>query len=134
MKTIPNVSRWQETSASRSAEGYLRSQCSPRKSPHGPQIKKVAPRQHMPVSYPSCISRIWIKESMVNSSRRWQKSLPQVERTSTQPILRMHNIFCPSINMTKLITISRKSNKMIATKVPCPQRMTIILPLGMYPI
>ena len=40
--------------------GILRSQCLPRKSPHGPQMKKAATRQHMPVSYPSCISRIWI--------------------------------------------------------------------------
>ena len=35
-------------------------------------IQKPATRQHMPVSYPSCISRIWIKQSKVNSSRRWQ--------------------------------------------------------------
>ena len=35
-------------------------------------------------------------------------------------ISRMHNIFCPSINMTKLIMISEKSNKMIVTKVTCP--------------
>ena len=37
---------------------YIGSQYSPRKSPHGPQIKKAATRQHTPVSYPSCISRI----------------------------------------------------------------------------
>ena len=53
--------RWQETSARRSMEGYLRSQCLPTKSPHGALIQKAATRQHMPVSYPSCISRIWIK-------------------------------------------------------------------------
>ena len=40
-------------------------------------------KTHMPVSYPSCISRIWIKQSMVHSSRRWQKTLPQVRRMST---------------------------------------------------
>ena len=49
--------------------GYLKSQCSPRKSPHGALIKKPATRQWMPVSYPSCISRIWIKQSMVHPSR-----------------------------------------------------------------
>ena len=40
----------------RRMEGYLRSQCSPRKSPHGALIQKAATRQNMPVSYPSCIS------------------------------------------------------------------------------
>ena len=93
---------------------------------------RAATRQNMQVSYPSCISRIWIKQSMVHSSRRWQKTLPQVRRMSTQSILRMCNLFCPCINMTKLITISGKSNEMITTKVTCRQRMTIILPLGMY--
>ena len=44
---------------------------------------KPATRQHMPVSYPSCISRIWIKQGMVHSSRRWQKTSPQVGRMST---------------------------------------------------
>ena len=78
--------------------------------------------------------RIWIKQSIVHSSRRWQKTLPQVRRMSTQPISRMHNIFCPSINMTKLITISRKINEIIMAKVRCPQKTMIILPLGMYPI
>ena len=47
-------------------EGYLGSQCSPKKSPHGALIKKPATRQYMPVSYPSCISRIQIKQSMVH--------------------------------------------------------------------
>ena len=28
----------------------------------------------------------------------------------------------------------QKSNEMIATKVACPQRLMIVLPLGMYPI
>ena len=113
-------------------EGYLRSQHSPRRSPRGPQIKKAATRQHLPVFYPSCISRVWIKQSMVYSSRRWQKTLPQVGRMFTGPILRMCNMFCPSINMTKLITNKWKSNEMIVTKVTCPQRTMIVLPLGMY--
>ena len=37
---------------------------------------KEATRLHMPVFYPSCISRIWIKQRLVHSSRRWQKSFP----------------------------------------------------------
>ena len=37
---------------------------------HGALIKKPATRQHAPVSYPSCISKIQIKQSMVHSSRR----------------------------------------------------------------
>ena len=45
----------------RMMEGYIRSQCSPKKSLHGALIKKPATRQWMPVSYPSCISRIQIK-------------------------------------------------------------------------
>ena len=28
----------------------------------------------------------------------------------------------------------QKSNEMIMTKVACPQRMMIVLPLGMYPV
>ena len=30
--------------------------------------------------------------------------------------------------------ISEKSNEMFMTKVTCPQRMTIVLPMGMYQI
>ena len=121
-------------SAWRSMEGYLRSQCLPKKSPHGALIKKPATRQCMPVSYPSCISRTQIKQSMVHSSRRWQKTLPQVGRMSTQSTSRMHNIFCPSTSMIKLVMISKRSNEMIMTRVACPQRTKIIQPLGMYPI
>ena len=44
---------------------------------------------------------------------------------------RMHNIFCPSTSMIKLIMISRRSNETITTKVACPQRMKILQPLGM---
>ena len=84
--------------------------------------------------YPSCISRIWIKQSMVHSSRRWQKLLSQLGRMSTQSTSRMHNIFCPSTSMTKLITISIRSNQMTATNAACPQRMTIVQPQGMCPI
>ena len=109
--------------------GYLKSQCSPKKSPHGALIKKPATRQWMPVSYPSCISRIWIKQSMVHR----QKTLPQVRRMSTQFTSRMHNIFCPSTtSMTKLIMISRRSNETIMTNITCPQRMTIVQLLRMY--
>ena len=129
-----SISRWQEISARRSVEGYLRSQCLPKKSPHGALIQKPATRQHMPVSCPSCISGIQIKQSMVHSSRRWQKTLPQVGRMSTQSTSRMHNIFCPSTSMTKLIMISGRSNETIVTNLTCPQRMMIIQPLGMYPI
>ena len=71
-------------------------------------------------AYASLLSILYLKNmdqcSMVHSSRRWEKTLPQVRRTSTQSILRMCSIFCPSINMTKLIMISRTSNKMIMTK------------------
>ena len=49
------------------------------KSPHGALIQKPATTQCTPVSYPSCISRIWIKQGTVYSSRRWQKTLPQVD-------------------------------------------------------
>ena len=101
------------------------------KSPHGTLIQKPATRQCTPVSYPSCISRIWIKQSTVYSSRRWQKTLPQVGRTSTQSTLRMCNMFCPSTSMIKLIMTNRRSNEM---NVTCPQRTKIIQPLGMYPI
>ena len=44
-----------------------------------------------------------------------------------QHILSIHN-------MTKHIMISEKSDEMIVTKVACPQKLMIILPLGMYPI
>ena len=64
-------------------------------SPHGSQIKNAATSQCMPVSYPSCISRIWIKQNMAHSSRRWQKTSPQAGQMSTQSILRMCNISCP---------------------------------------
>ena len=103
--SIPSISRWQEISARRSTEGYKKSQHSPKKSPHGALIQKPATRQHILVSYPSCISRTWINQSMVYSSRRWQKTSPQVRRTSTQSTSRMHNIFCPSTSMIKLIMI-----------------------------
>ena len=39
----------------------------------------------------------------------------------------VQHILSTSINMTKLIMISGTSNEMIATKVSCPQRMTIII-------
>ena len=43
-------------------EGYLKSEHLPKKSPHGALMKKPATRQHMLVSYPSCISRTQIKK------------------------------------------------------------------------
>ena len=137
MKTspnIPSVSRWQEISARRSMEGYSKSQHSLKNSPHGALIQKPATRQCMPVSYPSCILRTQIKQSMVHSALRWQKTLPLVGRTSTQSTSRMCNIFCPSTCMIELIMISRRSNETTSTKVTCPQRRMIIQPLGMYPI
>ena len=129
---MPSVSRLQDISARRSMEGYLKSQCLPKKSLHGALMKKPATRQSTLVSYPSCISRIQIKQSMVHSSRRWQKTFPQVGRVSTQSTLRMHNIFCPSTSTIKLIMISERSNEMIMTKVAHPQRMKTVQPLGMY--
>ena len=66
--------------------------------------------------------------------KKMAKTLPQVGRMSTQSLSRISNIFSPSTSMAKLITISRRSNEMSMTKVICPQRMTIIQPLGMYPI
>ena len=41
--------------------GIFKIPCLNKKSPHGALIKKPATRQCMPVSYPSCISRMWIK-------------------------------------------------------------------------
>ena len=46
--------------------GIFKTQCSPEKNPHRALIQKPATRQHMPASYPSCISRTWIKQSMVH--------------------------------------------------------------------
>ena len=115
-------------------EEYLKSQHSPKKSPHGALIKKPGTRLHTQVSCPSCISRMQIKQSMVHSSRRWQKTLLQVGRTSTQSTSRMCNMFCPSTSMIKLIMRSGRSNEMTVTKVTCPQRMMIIQPLAMCQI
>ena len=56
------------------------------------------------------------------------------DQMSTSSTSRMHNMFCPSISMIKLIMISGRSNETIATKVTCPQRTKIIKPLGVYPI
>ena len=97
---------------------------------HGAAIQKPAPRQQTPVSYPSCILRAWIKQTMVHSSRRWQECLLQVGRMSTQASSRMLNIFCPSTSMIKLIMISKRSNETIVKKVAHPQRMKTILPVG----
>ena len=41
--------------------GIFKIPISPKKSPHGALIQKEATRQHVPVSYPTYISRIWIK-------------------------------------------------------------------------
>ena len=86
-------------------------------------------------AYDSFLSILYLKNmDQVHSSRRWQKTLSQVGRMSTQSTLRIHSIFCPSTSMIKLIMISKRSNEMIMTKVACHQRMKIIQPPGMYPI
>ena len=52
----------------------------------------------------------------------------------TPSTLRMHNMFCPSTSIIKLIMISTRSNEMIMAKTTCPLRMKTVQPLGMYPI
>ena len=55
-------------------EGYLRSQWLPRKSPHGPQIKKAATRQHM----------------HVNPNRDSPNGYPTATPTELQPVTLAH--------------------------------------------
>ena len=112
-------------------EGYLRYQWSPRKSPHGPQIKKAAT-----TAYASFLSILYLKDTDQMKYGSFIKKMAEDFATGWENIYTyirdaQHIL---STHMTKLIMISKKSNEMITTKVTCPQRMMIILPLGMYPI
>ena len=60
--------------------------------------------------------------------KKMAEDLPQVGRTSTQSILRMRSMFCPSTSTIKLTMISTRSHEMIATKIACPQRTKTVQP------
>ena len=134
MKTklnIQSVSRWQEISARRSMEGYLKSQCLTKKSPHGALTKKPTTRQHMPVSYPPCISRIWIKMKYGSFIKKmaedlatgWENIYP-IHIEDVQYVLSIHKY-------DQAYHKSKRSNEATVTKVICPQRTMIVQPLVM---
>ena len=89
-------------------------------------------------AYASFLSILYLKNMDQTKYGSFIKKMAEDFATGQENIylthIGMYNIICPSINMTKVITTSEKSIEMIATKVACLQRMTILLPLGMYPV
>ena len=87
-------------------------------------------------AYASFLSILYLKNTDQMMYGSFIKKMAEDFSTGQENIypihMRMCNIFCPSINMIKLIMISRKSKATTATKVTHPQRTMIILPLGMY--
>ena len=76
-------------------EGYLRSQCSPKKSPHGALIKKPATRQHMLVSCPSCLNTDQMKygsfiKKMVEDFATGQENVYPIHIEDAQHVLSMN--------------------------------------------
>ena len=79
-------------------EGYLRSQCSPKKRPHEALIQKPATRQHMPVSYPSILYLnntdqtkygSFIKKMAEDFTTSWENIFP-IHIQDAQHILSIH--------------------------------------------
>ena len=89
-------------------------------------------------AYACFLSILYLKNRDQMMYGSFIKKMAEVFTTGQENIYLIHikdvNMFCPSTSMTKLIMLCGRSDKMIVTKVTCPQGMTIIQPLGMNPL
>ena len=89
-------------------------------------------------AYTSFLSILYLKNTDQMKYGSFIKKMAEDFATGWENIYPIHikdvQHICPSTSMIKLIMISRRSNKMIVTKVACPQRTKITQTLGMFPI